>query len=141
MLIRLITINDMHNYGNRLQNYAVQKILEKNNVKAITLKNNPTLNLKNKFALRIVKFILKYWRRIRPLPGRNVSVSLMLAPIHTHWMDGSFDSPKPLRLLQLVHVWFFELFFLMDTQLQASFTRQKAHTQPHCYHIASCLQF
>lgn len=30
MLIRLITINDMHNYGNRLQNYATQQFLRNN---------------------------------------------------------------------------------------------------------------
>ena len=57
--VGIITINDNDNYGNRLQNYAVQNVLKKNNVKAITLKNNPTLNLKDKFVLRMLKFILK----------------------------------------------------------------------------------
>ena len=45
--VGIITINDNDNYGNRLQNYAVQNVFKENNVKAITLKNNPTLNLKN----------------------------------------------------------------------------------------------
>lgn len=57
--IGIVTINDNDNYGNRLQNYAIQYILEKNKVKSITIKNNPTLNYKNLFLLRIVKFVLK----------------------------------------------------------------------------------
>ena len=61
--VGIITINDNDNYGNRLQNYAVQNVLEKNKVKSITLKNNPTLNYKNLFLLRILKFILKNKRK------------------------------------------------------------------------------
>lgn len=57
--IGIITVNDNDNYGNRLQNYAVQFILEKNNMKSITLKNNSTLNSRNNFILRIIKFVLK----------------------------------------------------------------------------------
>ena len=57
--IGIITINDNDNYGNRLQNYAIQNVLEKNKVKSITLKNNPILNYNNLFLLRLLKFILK----------------------------------------------------------------------------------
>ena len=35
--IGIITINDNDNYGNRLQNYAVQEILKKLNIKPITI--------------------------------------------------------------------------------------------------------
>lgn len=53
--IGIITINDNNNYGNRLQNYAVQEILNKINVEPITIKNVPTLNTKYKFMLRLFK--------------------------------------------------------------------------------------
>ena len=37
--IGIITINDNNNYGNRLQNYATQKILESKKLEVITIKN------------------------------------------------------------------------------------------------------
>lgn len=57
--VGIITINDYDNYGNRLQNYAVQKILNDNNIEAVTLKNYPTLNTKEKYVLRVCKFYIK----------------------------------------------------------------------------------
>lgn len=47
--IGLITIIDDNNYGNRLQNYAVQIVLNKFNLKCETVKNTPLFNEKNKF--------------------------------------------------------------------------------------------
>lgn len=47
--IGLITIIDDNNYGNRLQNYAVQIVLNKFNLKCETVKNTPLFNTKNKF--------------------------------------------------------------------------------------------
>ena len=44
MKIGIVTINDDNNYGNRLQNYAVQFFLEKSNIENITIKNNDTIN-------------------------------------------------------------------------------------------------
>ena len=44
--IGIITINDNNNYGNRLQNYAVQKVMNKINMDVETLKNNDILNYK-----------------------------------------------------------------------------------------------
>ena len=44
MKIGIVTINDNNNYGNKLQNYAVQTFLEKNNIKTKTIKNNPDTN-------------------------------------------------------------------------------------------------
>ena len=40
----IITIFDQDNYGNRLQNYAIKEILEKNYIESITLLNHPFLN-------------------------------------------------------------------------------------------------
>ena len=57
--IGILTINDYNNYGNRLQNYATQQILDKLNVEPITILNNVTLNKKEKskykYFLRIIK--------------------------------------------------------------------------------------
>lgn len=39
--IGIMTINDNNNYGNRLQNYAVQEILKKLNVDPYTIENYP----------------------------------------------------------------------------------------------------
>ena len=57
--VGILTINDNDNYGNRLQNYAIQYILKENSVESVTLKNNLTLNSKNYFLLRRIKFIFK----------------------------------------------------------------------------------
>lgn len=57
--IGVITINDNNNYGNRLQNYAVQEVLKKHGYEAITIKNIPQLNNKYKIPLRFIKYILK----------------------------------------------------------------------------------
>lgn len=56
--VGIITINDNDNYGNRLQNYAVQETLNNNGVEAITIKNNPTLNSKKLYCLRTMKFYI-----------------------------------------------------------------------------------
>lgn len=57
--IGLITIIDDNNYGNRLQNYAVQIVLNKFNLKCETVKNTPLFNTKNKFILRKIKYLNK----------------------------------------------------------------------------------
>ena len=53
----IITICDNNNYGNRLQNYALQHILEKHFNEVITLKNEPYSNTKDKYLLRLIKNI------------------------------------------------------------------------------------
>lgn len=37
--IEILTINDIHNYGNRLQNYATQEFINENGFSAETIKN------------------------------------------------------------------------------------------------------
>ena len=46
--IAIITIKDNNNLGNRLQNYAVQKIYEDIGCKAVTIKNSSRSILMNK---------------------------------------------------------------------------------------------
>ena len=41
MKVGIITINDNNNYGNRLQNYAVQEFMKKEKNECYTLKNIP----------------------------------------------------------------------------------------------------
>ena len=46
MQIAIITINDYNNYGNRLQNYAVQLALKNLKNNAVTIKNEGYSNTK-----------------------------------------------------------------------------------------------
>lgn len=55
----IITIYGNGNYGNKLQNYAVQEILGKYDIKATTIKNTRAYNLKKLFLLRILKDKIK----------------------------------------------------------------------------------
>ena len=56
--IGIITINDHNNYGNRLQNYAVQEVIKKLGADPTTLKNVPATNTKDKYLLRKLKSFL-----------------------------------------------------------------------------------
>ena len=55
--VGIVTIIDDNNYGNRLQNYAVQEFLKKNYIQPVTIKNNPTLNTKDKYIFRLIKYL------------------------------------------------------------------------------------
>lgn len=55
MKVGIITIIGNNNYGNRLQNYALQTTLHKMNVETITLKNEPYSNTKKGYFLRMIK--------------------------------------------------------------------------------------
>lgn len=57
--VGIITIIDNGNYGNRLQNYAVQETLKRLNIEAITIKNEAASNSKNKYLLRKLKNLFK----------------------------------------------------------------------------------
>lgn len=57
MKVGIITINDNDNYGNRLQNYAVQEILKKNKIDCVTIRNNTLLNNKKGIVLNILRYI------------------------------------------------------------------------------------
>jgi len=57
--VGIITINGYYNYGNRLQNYALQKTLEDLGNDVETIKLSPTLN--NKFVHKL-KIKLNYYR-------------------------------------------------------------------------------
>lgn len=55
--IGIVTINDNDNYGNRLQNYATNQIIEKLGDIPITIKNSPRLNKREKPIKYFKKFL------------------------------------------------------------------------------------
>ena len=59
--IGIITINDYNNYGNRLQNYAVQSVIEKinnSNINIITIVNGKKYNFIKGEIKKIIKIII-----------------------------------------------------------------------------------
>lgn len=65
--IGIITMHDNNNFGNRLQNYAVQEILKKENIDTISLKYERMYETKFKYKckekLRYIKcFLLKHYK-------------------------------------------------------------------------------
>lgn len=68
----ILTINDNNNYGNRLQNYAVQTILKNQyNLDVKTIINNTAINKKEKMTLRI--FLKKSYRKLKYLINKNLN--------------------------------------------------------------------
>lgn len=59
MKVGILTIIDNDNYGNRLQNFAIQSKLLEINVTAVTFNNSPYLNSKKHFCVNCFKYILK----------------------------------------------------------------------------------
>lgn len=58
--VGIITIIDNNNYGNRLQNYALENVIKGFKIKPITIKNEIYTNEKKRFLYRIIRFkILK----------------------------------------------------------------------------------
>ena len=58
--IGIITIIDINNFGNRLQNYALQQYCNKKfNARTITLNNNPDYNFKKKYLYIKLKGLVK----------------------------------------------------------------------------------
>lgn len=49
--IAIVTISYGHNYGNKLQNYAMQEVYKKYGLDVETIKFNPTINKKNNYML------------------------------------------------------------------------------------------
>lgn len=56
--VGIVTINDNDNYGNRLQNYATQTVLESLGINAITIKNRNRFNNRYNNKITMLKKIL-----------------------------------------------------------------------------------
>ena len=52
----IVTIIDNNNYGNRLQNYATQTILNKMGIENNTILNTVTFNTKKRYLLKKLKY-------------------------------------------------------------------------------------
>lgn len=61
--IGILTINDDDNYGNRLQNYAVQEFCEKRNIKTETIHNQKNIVGKRVLKRRIGKLIKSFFKK------------------------------------------------------------------------------
>lgn len=57
--VGIVTIIDNNNYGNRLQNYAVQTVLNRMNIENETIKNTAVFNEKKHFLLRKIKYFMR----------------------------------------------------------------------------------
>ena len=73
----IVTIKDDTNYGNKLQNYAVQVFLQKNNIKSKTIKNVPNTNNKESNKInynrkRLKNFIYSIRVNIKLKLKRNI---------------------------------------------------------------------
>lgn len=65
MKIGIITITEGENFGNRLQNYAVQKVLEKENINAETIRNYRDENIYTYLMKEKIKGFLKFILKIK----------------------------------------------------------------------------
>lgn len=66
MKVGIITINDFNNYGNRLQNYAVEKKIKELDIECVTIRNNEYFNNKD-----IKTYIIYFWRQFKALFKNN----------------------------------------------------------------------
>ena len=53
--VGIITLNDNNNFGNRLQNYAVQVVLNRLGLEAYSIENYPYMNSRKKYFIRKIK--------------------------------------------------------------------------------------
>jgi len=87
--IGIVTIIDNDNYGNRLQNYAVQEIIKREKCYPVTIKNHFALNSKGNLIISILKYIvLSILKRVKSNKSRykkfkefnkNIKFSLRIA--------------------------------------------------------------
>lgn len=100
--IGIVTIVDGLNYGNRLQNYAVQEILKKINCNPITLKNKPRFNNKYKILQRVKKYfgqlyadIIEHDNKNREKRfsefNKNINLSKKIITIYNKSINNKFD--------------------------------------------------
>lgn len=72
--IGIITIIDNNNYGNRLQNYAMQEILKKTNIEIETINNEPLFNNKVSQKNNFINRLRYIKRNIRLLINRRTTI-------------------------------------------------------------------
>ena len=65
--VAIVTIQDTNNYGNRLQNYAMQEVLRKMGLEVETLKNNTNTNQKDTTIVHMLKRIKNKLQRVKKI--------------------------------------------------------------------------
>lgn len=72
----IATLYGEKNYGNKLQNYAVYKLLEKRGIDAISIKNNKYLNYDSSIIVAIIRFtassLKQYIRDVKEYGYKNL---------------------------------------------------------------------
>ena len=71
MKVGIVTINDNDNYGNRLQNYAVEQVLQKDGIKVKTLRNTIRFNNRCSKKVFVKKIIGHIYKDIIKNPLKN----------------------------------------------------------------------
>lgn len=71
MNIGIVTIVDNDNFGNRLQNYAVQEFLKGQGYNVVTFKNKSYSNTKDKYLLRKIKHLFEADNYSKNINRRN----------------------------------------------------------------------
>ena len=54
--VGIVTLNDNNNYGNRLQNYALSKVIEYLGYMSLNIENYPYYNSKRHYLLKRIKY-------------------------------------------------------------------------------------
>ena len=73
MKVGIVTINDDNNYGNKLQNYAVQVVLEKKGINSKTIRNTSRIDNVEENRINYNKKIFRiYLRNYKRLFKKNV---------------------------------------------------------------------
>lgn len=102
--IGIITINDINNYGNRLQNYALQKYIEKLGFEVETIKNEKYFNHKGSITYRgflFLKYLKEKLKLLIKVPmqrkkkfkdfNKNINFSKKMVTAYTKNMCSKFD--------------------------------------------------
>lgn len=75
----IVTIIDNNNYGNRLQNYAVQQVLKKfEKYEVETVKNEPTLNRRTSKGEYVLRYIKNMIQKIIEIKNKSLRKKLFL---------------------------------------------------------------
>ena len=131
--VAIVTINDYDNYGNRLQNYAVQQILKKKNLEVETIqnlngiyRNNYKKILKNKIgnAIKKISFLASH-KRYNYFMKFNKNIKLSKFIMDKSHLDYNSDNYYDFFLVGSDQVWNPNASRLTDFELLSFVSPQK----------------
>lgn len=110
--VGIITINDYSNYGNRLQNYAVQEAMEKLDINAETIQNidgihsfDKTTIFKFQIKNFIKKIISKKYMRYNNFLRFNKKINLSKIKVDKEHIDNNLDKMYNFFIVGSDQVW------------------------------------